>query len=347
LNSDVRQVENLAQTLVKNVAEVLNEQAGLHRTVQNNNEALAGDIQTIHQSHKNLQTQVEEAAGTGKQTLAAVTGIAAEQTVVRERAEHIVAGVTGIEAQQASFGQALQAQAEAASTGMAGLATGHEQLNSDVRQVENLAQSLVKNVAEVLNEQAGLHRTVQNNNEALAASTEAIQQGQKTVQAEVDRMAALAEHHQTHLDTLNTIAQQAATNLGAISGRQADLEQPARAACDDLIARLAALAQDQQQWIQQFNLTQADIREIVASMSRLEQEIVGLPKSVQTSIQSVTDLLAAASQHHVQVGDKLDQNLRELIDSISHIQEARSAHEPTCKRQKTAARRQPVSVKRQ
>ena len=319
LSSDVRQITGLTQTLIENVGDMAGKQAEFSNAVEADNRALANGIESVQQNQKELQTQIGEATDVGKQTLTTVTGIAAEQTVTRETAQRLVAGVTGLETRQTALGEALQAHTEATNTTMAGLSAGQGQLNADVRQMADLAQTLIKSAADIANGQAGLHSTVEADNQALAGGIEAIEQNQKVLQTKVDTMTALAERHQTHLDTLNTIAQQAAATLGTVGDKQADMER----AYDDLIARLAALTEDRQQWMEQFSATQADILKTVESMCRLEQDVIDLPESLQPYIQGVTDLLTATSQHCVQLGDKFDQNIRELIESVSHIHRGR------------------------
>ena len=330
LSSDVRQITGLAQTLVKSITDMASEQAEFRTTVEADNQALANGIGSVQENQRILQTQIGEATDVGEQTLAAVTGISVEQTAARETAQRIAAEVTGIETRQTALGEALQAHTEATNTTMAGLAAGQGQLSSDVRQIADLAHTLLRNAAELAGEQAKLNGTVETDNQALAGGIDAIQQNQQALQTKVDTMAALAERHQTHLDTLSIIAQQVAATVGAVSETQADLERVGRATCDELIARLAALTEDRQQWMEQFNATQADIREAVESMSRLEQQVVDLPESLQPYVQGVTDLLTATSQHCVQLGDKFDQNIRELIKSVSHIRAARRPSESRC-----------------
>jgi len=323
LSSDVRQITGLAQTLVKSITDVASEQAGFRAGVEADNQALANGIESVQENQRTLQTQIGEATNIGKQTLAAVTGISVEQTVAREAAQRIAAEVNGIETRQTALGEALQAHTEATNTTMAGLAAGQGQLSSDVRQIADLAHAFLKNAAELAGEQARLHGMVEADNQALAGGMDAIQQNQQALQTKVDTMAALAERHQTHLDTLNTIAQQVAAAVGAVSDRQGDLERIGRATCDELIAKLAALTEERQQWMEQFSAAQVDIRDAVESMSRLEQQVVDLPESLQPYIQGVTDLLATTSQHCVQLGDRFDQNIKELTKSVSHFRAAR------------------------
>lgn len=209
LTGDVRQLRELTQTVAGGVADAAREQAAAHGALQ---QALNGTTEVIHQRHNAVQAKLEEIAGTGKQTIEAVTTMAAGQTALHETARHVVEEVTGVATRQAALGEALQAHREVTDTGIVGLTTGQGQLTGDVRQLHELTQTVAGGVTDVVREQAAEHGALQDKARALTEATDAIQQSQRTLQIELEKLAQSAT--QT-IEAVNAVA------AGQTTGREA------------------------------------------------------------------------------------------------------------------------------
>jgi uncharacterized phage infection (PIP) family protein YhgE len=209
LTADVRQLRELTQTLAGGVADANREQAAAHGALQ---QALNGTTEVIHQRHNAVQAKLEEMAGTGRQTIEAVTTIAAGQTALHETTRHVMAEVTGVAARQTTLGEALQAHRDVTDTGIVGLTTGQGQLTGDVRQLHELTQTVAGGVTDAIREQAATHGTLQDKARALTEATDAIQQSQQALRIELEKLAQSAT--QT-IEAVNAVA------VGQTTGREA------------------------------------------------------------------------------------------------------------------------------
>jgi hypothetical protein len=209
LTGDVRQLRELTQTMANGISEATREQAAAHGALQ---QALSGTTEVIHQRHNAVQAKLEEMAGAGRQTIEAVTTIAAGQTALHETTRHVMEEVTGVATRQAAFGEVLQAHRDATSTGIVGLTTGQGQLSGDVRQLHELTQTVAGGVTDAVREQAATHGTLQDKARALTEATDAIQQSQRALQIELEK---LAESATRTIEAVNAVA------VGQTTGREA------------------------------------------------------------------------------------------------------------------------------
>ncbi len=148
LTDDVRQLHELTRTLAGGMTDAVREQAAAHSSMQ---QVLTGTTELIHQGQSTVQTKLEDLAGTGRQTIAAVAALAAEQKTGQETTRQALEGVAG-----------------------------------GVRQLHELTQTVAGSVAEAAREQAAAHGALQ---QALNGTTEVIHQGHHAVHAQLDDLA--------------------------------------------------------------------------------------------------------------------------------------------------------------
>jgi hypothetical protein len=122
LAGDVRRLHELTQTVVGSVADVAREQTGVRGAMQDNAKVLSATIETIQQGLRALQTEIEKMVETTRQTIAAVTATAAEQTTGQEITRRMIG--------------------EVANAAMAALAAGHGRLTGDVPQLQASPQTV-------------------------------------------------------------------------------------------------------------------------------------------------------------------------------------------------------------
>jgi hypothetical protein len=202
----VRQLHELTQTVAGSVAEAAREQAAAHGALQ---QALSGTAEAIHQDHNAVQAKLDDIAGAGQQTIAAVTTMAAGQTALHDSARHLTEEVAGVTARQTAFGEALQTHQDATNAGFGALTGGQGQLTGDVRQLHELTQTVAGGVNEAVREQAATHGTLQDKARAL---TETIQQSQQALRLELQK---LAESATQTIEAVNAVA------VGQTTGREA------------------------------------------------------------------------------------------------------------------------------
>ena len=93
-------------------------------------------------------------------------------------------------------------------------------------------------------------------------------------------MAKLAENQQkiqSGLDTVTTTTGQTTRDIVALSDVQARSEQAAQTSRVELADKLAAMAQDQQSWLQRFDAAQARIQAMADGIATLDQQLGEAP----------------------------------------------------------------------
>jgi hypothetical protein len=156
--------------------------------LQDGTTVMSATTEAIQQGQRTLQTEMEKMVETTKQTTAALTATAAEQTAAHETVRRVMEEVTGVGARQTALHEAVQAHGQALSGAAATLAGGQEQLAGDVRRLQELTQTVVGGVADVTREQAAVRGAMQDSTTVMSATIEIIQQGLRTLQTEVEKM---------------------------------------------------------------------------------------------------------------------------------------------------------------
>ena len=148
--SDMRELRALIESVINGVTDVAREQAAVRGAVQDSTKVTSATAETIQQGHRALQAEVEQVMEAAKQTIAALTATATEQTAVHETVRRVMETVTGVAARQTALSEAVQAHEQAG----AALAGRQEQLAHDVGRVHDLTQTVAGGVADVVREQA-------------------------------------------------------------------------------------------------------------------------------------------------------------------------------------------------
>jgi uncharacterized phage infection (PIP) family protein YhgE len=188
LAGDLRQLHDLTQTLAGGVGESAREQAAAHGALQ---QTLNGTTELMQQGQQVFQTKLDDLAGTGRETNAALAAMAAGQ---------------------AALGEALQAHGDATNAGVSALRSGQGQLAGDLRQLHDLTQTVAGGVTDVAREQAAAHGALQDRARDLTAATDAIQHSQRALKIELEKLAE---------STTQTIEAVHAVAVGQTSGREA------------------------------------------------------------------------------------------------------------------------------
>ena len=106
-----------------------------------------------------------------------------------DKTNQVLQDIGRVIAEQVALIESLQTHAEAINTQISALHTGHDQLNSNVSGLHELGRTVVDGVTTISNEQVGVHEALQENTQALAGNTHIVEQQQKNLQEEINKVA--------------------------------------------------------------------------------------------------------------------------------------------------------------
>ncbi len=297
LAGDVRRLHELTQTVAGSVGDVTREQAAVRGAMQESARVVSATTEAIQQGQRTLQTEVEKITEAAKQTTAAVTATAAEQTAVHETVRHVMEEVAGVGAKQTTLSEAVQAQAQASAAATATLAAGHDQLAGDVRRLHEVTQTVAGGLADVLREQAAVRSTVQDGTKVLGTTTEAIQQGQRTLQTEMEKMVETTTRQITAALTTTAGEQAAVHEMVKHVGEEVTGVGAKQNALHEAVAALTAKAADQtvvpetvrrvMEEVTAMGTRQTALHEAVAALTAKAAEQTAVPETVRRVMEEV------------------------------------------------------------
>jgi chromosome segregation ATPase len=303
LANEIRQLHELTQSVVGSVADVAREQATAHGALQDSTQVMRTTAEALQQGQKTLQTEIEKVVDTTKQTIAALSATAAEQTAVRETVGHVMEQVTGIGAKQNALGEAAQTHEQTTTAAVTALAGRHEQLANEVRQLHELTQSVVGNVADVTREQAAVHGTLQDSTQVMRTTAEALQQGQKTLQTEIEKVVDTTK--QTIAALSATTAEQTAVRetvgrvmeqVTAIEAKQNALGEAAQAHEQTTTTAVTTLAGRHEQLATEVRQLHELTQSVVGGVADVAREQAGVRGALQDSTQAMRATIETLQQ---------------------------------------------------
>jgi chromosome segregation ATPase len=297
-------------------------QSTLNDTLNRQGQAVSGQMAKIADSQKQTQSSLD--------TLTAVTGQASldvlalhnnqkelTQTVktsvadLDARTDKVVASVTGVAAGQNSLNDTVNRQGQAVSGQVAKITDGQQQMQSSLDTLTATAGQTALDVLAMTARQDAIQVALQSHDKAFGT-----------------QMAKLADNQQqmqSGLDTVTAITGQASLDTLAMSNHQGELGQAVQAGRQEMAGKLAALAQDQQNWSSRLDAAQAKVATIAGSIAALEQQIAKLQEALQTGIQGTTTVLGATSQQRQQFEAKVSQDIQAVIDSLAQLRQTQTS----------------------
>jgi chromosome segregation ATPase len=226
------------------------------------------------------------------------------------RTDKIATEVTAVNAGQNSLKDTLNHQGQTVSGQMAKIADGQQQMQSSLNTLTATTGQTALDVIAMTARQNAIRTALQSHDEAASA-----------------QMAKLADHQQqmqSGLDTVTAVTGQASLDTLTLNNGQGQLGQAVQAGRQETAAKLAAMAQDQQNWSNRLDAAQAKIATIADSIAALEQQIGKLQGVLQTSIQGTATIVGATSQQRMQFEAKVSQDVQAVIDSLAQLRQTQS-----------------------
>jgi len=332
-------LQQAGELMSEKITVTTDNQESLRSTVQEQGELLGGRMSDLAAIQEQLRGNVDGLRELTQTVAGNVTNIAHEQATLHET----------VGAQQVASRESFQAHAESLDAQMSSLAAAQEQLES---KLDTAAISLTK----ITDEQASLGGTLRDNTSTLTQKMQITEQFQQTFQAQVGNVAqasqqmtasieaiiveqsslremtgtnndeltgqiiALSENQKAALVTLGENLQQAATGVGSIAGRQNNIENAINANRQESLDKLATITHTQEHWGHQLDTTEAQVDTMVATISKLQEQVTAILAMLNTCIQSMTDILDSDNKHQVQLEGAINQNLTAITDLVSQIQ---------------------------
>lgn len=287
LRNDVGDLRSLTQTVATDVTTIGNEQTTLHDTVTNNTAALAEKIAVVWANQSSLQSVIDRVADTADATASDITAMSQAQTTMQQaqasrhealtgqlhsvvqNQDHLRAGINGLDEKatashdrltalasgQGAIQDTLRTNNDAVTAGLTSLANNHQDINNNVSALGERSDRLLTDLAAVAAEQTALQRVVSNSNENLASVAE----GQTVLQRSVSNLD----------DKTTTVA----TDISSMSRRLTAVDESLKTNGETVVARLTALADNQQGL--QAGINQVDERtsQVAAEQATMHQAI--------------------------------------------------------------------------
>jgi len=251
LTDDVRQLQTLTQTVAGRVVDAAEGQTEARGALQENGRVMAATAEAIEQSHRALRAELEKLAEAVRQTGAAVTTGAAEQTAARDAAGQILAEVAGVGTRQTTLGQAVQESAAAMLATGEAVHRSQATLQAEIDKVADLVRQTAAGVTALAAEQPALHaatgRLVDETTQAAVRQTALRDLIQARAEA-ADRALAVLTTGQTqlagHLEQLEQSAREVTASVAGVAQGQAALHDTCHDQAEAVRAAVAARQQD-------------------------------------------------------------------------------------------------------
>jgi chromosome segregation ATPase len=326
LTSNVNHLRELAQTVADTVTRIADEQTTLQGILHNNTQVLTDNITFNEQNQKTLQKEVNRVAEAGEQTTTAVTGMASEQTELRdllrtnneelinqctvlaesqraliagvndlgERTAEAATKVAGVITGQSSLTEVVQTHTEEITARMSALGDGQGHVTSNLDSLQELAKAVSSNVANMTDEQVALQATIREGVHTLDNGMKDVTQRQQAVEEKVGKVA------QGNQETAVAVA--------AIAAEQAALHRTLETDNREMNDQFASLSEEQH-----------SLRVELSKVAESGQETAAATSSVATHQATLTEVIDTRSEELNRHLSSLSENQQRLKAGIAEI----------------------------
>ncbi len=316
--------------------------AELNRSIKAGNDAMVARTTAMTENQQTLGSQLDVLTATAGQTAMDVLAMGDNQT---------------------KLGQTLQGGLANLDNQTAAITQNQQQMQGNLDVLTATAGQTAADVLAVNDGQARLGRTLQGGLAALDSQTAAITQNQQRMQGSLDGLTATAgqtandvaavsnrqdviakaiqsheessagriaklddsqQKMQSGLDAVTTTVGQTARDVTVLNESQTQSEQTAQAGREQVAAKLAEVAQNQQSWIERFDAAQAKVQAMADSIATLDQQLGKLQGALQTGVQSTTTLLDTNGQQRQQFEAKIAQDVQAMIEAITQLRQTQA-----------------------
>jgi len=305
-------LEKTTQIVTDNIQVIENNQE-IFRTMMSDLDQKATEMAAENvDSHKEFDNRNKELTGKMVALLESQLSFHAGVTLLAEKTSQLVRAVDRVITEQTTLNETLQTHTETINVQMSDLNIGHEQLDANVSSLQELTKTVVDGVTNVSNEQVEMHGALQDNTQALTRNTQIVEQHQKTLQAEVTRVA----------ETSKEIAA-AAT---AMADEQADFQETVKANNEDLTSHLSLLSENQQSLRVEVNQVAETGHHINDAVEMMANEQAAMHKTTKANNENLSNqlsvLLEKQQSLHEEVNQvaKTDQHTGAVIAAMANEQ---------------------------
>ena len=264
-------------------------QADIHKTLQANGQETAVGLSQVTERQGQMQSGLDMLTATTTQT---------------------ALDVITLDGNQADIHKTLQANGQEVAAGLSQVTERQGQMQSGLDTLTATTTQVALDVITLDDNQAQQEKAIQANQQELASTLTAVVQDQ--------------EQLKSSLDTVTTTTNQVALDVITLDGNHVKLQQAVQANRQELVTKLAEIAQGQQQWLARFDAAQAQVETMTAGITALEQRVTRLQGTLQTSLDDLSTLLDAESQQQVQFEQSVRQDMQGVADTISQLREVQA-----------------------
>jgi len=336
LQTATRDVDVKMDALTGDLAKVATGQTALHETLGTNHGAVVAGLKDVSENQSRLSRSV---SGLDEKTDAVRASQDTMSRTMREHGDAVSRQATEYSGQQ----QALQDQLDILTATISQTALDIVAFDTRQAALQQAVRIGMTDLGARMGDAAGNQQQTQNGLDVLTATAgqtqldiinmaaqqdtlhQAVQSHDAAAGGQMTRLADRQQQIQSSLDTVTSTTGQAALDVGTLNGNQTRMEQALQAGRDELITRLAEIAQGQQNWLQRFDAAQANVDTMAKGIVALEQQVARLQGTLQTSIQELTSHLDTEGQQRLQLEAKVSQDIQAVIESISQLRQTQTS----------------------
>ncbi|MFC1637167.1 hypothetical protein ACFL5Z_20285 [Planctomycetota bacterium] len=339
MQAGIEAMQSDTQKLTADITAVIDEQATLNETVQNNSQKLTSNLVLIEQNRQEWQTA-------NKSMRANIRQVAANATAVGE--------------EQIKLNETMQNSSQQMTDKIAVIEQSQQDLQAGIEAVQSDTRKLTADITAIIGEQAKLYEMVQNNSQKLTSNLALIEQNQKEWQGAIEgvrediqqvavnttsvgeeqrklnetvqnssqqmnsKMAVIKQSQnalQTGIDDVQTDARKLAADMTAVRDEQAKLHVTVQDNSQQLKNNLALIEQNQQEWQEEIDSMGEYIQQVAARISTLGESLSKSEEMLQNKLRELVDMMDGTAQEQLKLQGKTRKDLQALDDSVSAIKQ--------------------------
>ncbi|MBN2314069.1 MAG: hypothetical protein JXM79_09075 [Sedimentisphaerales bacterium] len=382
--SNINALQDLIQTASTHITNIVDEQAGMQQALQSNAEALQAELNKFAEIGRNTATSIE-AITTEQTALREALENKIEETSrniatlsesqhrfqnnmkdLGEKANDVASEVANLITQQATMSEILKTHSETSDNQISALTAGHEQIETNVEKLRELAESIARDVTHTAQEQTELHRLVEDRSQAVTDNLQGFEKNQdilQTMMGELDRktteMAAEnADSHQATSDKNEELTNQIGallegqqtvhtgvtglddkTNqiiheIGQVIAEQVALIETLQAHAEAINAQISALHTDHKQLNSNANGLHELTRTVADGVVTISNEQAGVHQALQENSQALNANTHIAEQQQrtfQAVVNKVAETSQQIVATTTAMANEQAAFHETFK----------------
>ncbi len=218
--------------------------------------------------------------------------------------------MTAVAGRQDALAKAIQGYSDATNAYAAQLAENQQKTQASVDGIAATTTQTAADVTAVAGRQDTLAKAIHGYSDTTNAQMTKLAENQQNIQGSIDLVASTTG--------------QTARDIAAVGDTQLKSEQSAQAGRVETVNQLAEIAQNQQNWLERIDATQARIQALTDSIKLLDQQVGRFQGALETSIKETVTPLGVNAPQRQQFETRISQDMQAIVEAISQLRQAQT-----------------------